>query len=284
MNSAFSMNKDIALKRMFTVTISSGKGGVGKSTIALNLAIALAQRKRQVILLDGDLGLGAINVMLGFSPSKDLSDVVAGKCSISEALFKGPWGVSVLPAGNGSFEMAELSDESRGRLLVTLQELSKMTDVLIIDTGAGIGANVLSFALAADLILVVTTTDITALTDAYGLIKIISQHPDPGSIKLLVNRAESEKAGNAVIAKLKSVARKFLEKELVPLGVITEDSSIQIALKKRKPLLLAFPHSHASLKIRSVADYLVNEIRRNSLDLRPPKLEERFEKMISESR
>ncbi len=281
MTKKYGLDREVKANRMFTVTVASGKGGVGKSTISLNLAIALAQRKRRVILLDGDLGLGNINVMLGVRPEKDLANVIDGDCSIEDAIIKGPWGISILPAGSGYEDMADLGEEGRGRLLSALKLLPKYSDALVIDSGAGIGASVLSLALAADVILVVVTPDVASLTDAYSLVKVISRHSDSGRFEAVINRAHSVQAGEEITAKLRSVAKKFLNREIIGLGIIPEDSNVQKALMNRKPLLQAFPKSPASTEIRSIADLLTKEIRQIEIEFHPPNLDERFEKIIA---
>lgn len=267
--------------RFFTITVSSGKGGVGKTTVSLNLAIALAQRKRRVVLLDGDLGLGNINVMLGTRPERDLSHVIDGKCSLEEALIKGPWGISILPAGTGYEDMADLEHEARARLLAALHGLKRLADILIIDTGAGIGTNVLSFAMAADVILVVVTPDVASITDAYSLVKLISRSPGFGRLEMLINRALDREAGEAVAVKMRGVVKKFLSRDITGLGVVPEDQHVQQALSMRKPLLLSHPKCQASMVLRSVADKLITELRQMEIQFKPPQLDARLEKIIS---
>jgi flagellar biosynthesis protein FlhG len=280
MTTGYSIKKELNIPRMFTVTVASGKGGVGKSTISLNLAIALSQRKRRVILLDGDLGLGNINVMLGIKPEKDLSNVIDGECEIEDAIIKGPWGISILPAGSGYEDMAEMNDEDRGRLLFALRKLQKYADALVIDAGAGIGSNVLSLALVADVIMVVVTPDVASLTDAYSLIKVISQRPESGRFEVVVNRANSTLAGEQITSKLSSVAKKFLGREVIRLGIIFEDSHVNHALMNRKPLLLAHPRCAASMEIRAIADLLIKELWQKRMKYHPTHLDERLKKLI----
>jgi flagellar biosynthesis protein FlhG len=268
-------------QRFFTLTISSGKGGVGKTTVSLNTAIALAQRKRRVLLLDGDLGLGNINVMLGLRPEKDLSHVIDGKCAMEEVIIKGPWGISILPAGSGYEDMADLGEDGRARLLSALHGLKHYADILIIDTGAGIGSNVLSFAMAADVIMVVVTPDVASLTDAYSLLKLISQRPGMGRFEMVVNRAYTPSAGEEVAAKMRGIVKKFLARDIVGLGVIPEDPHVQQALTARKPLLISFPKCPASMVLRSIADKVVIEQRQMETQFKPPQFHERLEKIIS---
>ena len=281
MTTGYSLQKDLTLKRMFTVTVASGKGGVGKSTISLNLAIALSQRKRRVVLLDGDIGLGNINVMLGIRPEKDLANVIDGECEIEDAIIKGPWGISILPAGSGVEDLAEMNEEDRGRLLSALRKLQKYADALVIDAGAGIGANVLSLALAADVIMVVVTPDVASLTDAYSLIKVISQRPESGRFEVVVNRAHSVEAGEEISLKLQKVAKKFLGREVVRLGIVFEDSHISQALTDRKPLLLAYTKCVASMDIRAIADLLTKELWQKRMKYHPAHLDERFKKIVT---
>lgn len=280
MTTNYSINKEIGIPRMLTIAVTSGKGGVGKSTISLNLAIALAQRKQRVVLLDGDLGLGNINVMLGFKPQKDLSNVIDGSCDIKDAIVRGPWGISILPSGSGYEDMADLNEEGRGRIITALHELPQYTDVLVIDTGAGIGANVLSLALIADVVVVTITPDVTSMTDAYSLIKVISQRPATAQFKLIVNRAHSTKEANGVVLKLCGVAKKFLDHNISFLGIISEDRNVQNALIDRKPLLLAHPRCTASMQLRAIADRLTKELRQKETQVNTSNLDERFEKIV----
>lgn len=280
MTTNYSINKKINIPRMHTIAVTSGKGGVGKSTISLNLAVALAQRKKRVVLLDGDLGLGNINVMLGFKPQKDLSNVIDGSCDIKEAIVRGPWGISILPSGSGYEDMADLNEEGRGRIISALHELPKYADVLVIDTGAGIGASVLSLVLIADIIVVAITPDVTSMTDAYSLIKVISQRPATVRFKLIVNRAHSTKEANGIIVKLCGVAKKFLDQNIPLLGIISEDRNVQSALIDRKPLLLAHPRCTASMQLRAIADQFTKELRQKEPQVNTSNLNERFEKIV----
>jgi flagellar biosynthesis protein FlhG len=234
-----------------------------------------------VVLLDGDLGLGNINVMLGFKPQKDLSSVIDGACDIKDAIIRGPWGISILPSGSGYQDMADLNEEGRGRIISALHELPQYADVLVIDTGAGIGASVLSLTLIADIIAVAITPDVTSMTDAYSLIKVISQRPTDAQFKLIVNRARSTKEAKGVAAKLCSVAKKFLDHNISFLGIISEDRDVQSALVDRKPLLLTHPRSTASMQLRTIADLLTKELRQKEAQVKSSNLDERVGKVVS---
>ncbi len=280
MTARYSLNNKINISKMLILALTSGKGGVGKTTISLNLAIAFAQRNQRVILLDGDLGLGNINVMLGFKPQKDLSKVIDGACNIKDAIVRGPWGISILPSGSGYEDMADLNEEGRCRLIAALHELPRYADVLVIDTGAGIGASVLSLAYIADIIIVAITPDVASMTDAYSLIKIISQRQSAPQFELIVNRARAVKEAKGIAAKLCSAANKFLDCNIPLLGIIPEDNKVLKALRDRKPLLLAHSRGPASLQLRTIAHILTKELGKKKTLVKTSNLEKRLEKIV----
>lgn len=241
------------------ITVTSGKGGVGKSNFSVNLALALSEMKQKVIILDADLGLANIDVILGISPPYNLAHVIAGEKTIPEILCEGPRGLKIIPGGSGMHELANLKDWQIENFLTKLSHLEGMADYLIIDTGAGLSKSVLSFALAADEVIVVTTTEPTAITDAYGLIKTVRQQRYPGKVKVVVNRASSAGDANVVFNKLKIAISRFLKYQIEYLGVIREDPKVGQAVKEQQPFLLAYPLSTATQDIYTLAAALCHQ-------------------------
>lgn len=241
------------------ITVTSGKGGVGKSNFAVNLALALADFGQKVILLDADLGLANIDVILGICPSYNLTHVIAGEKSISEVIYHGPKGLKLIPGGSGIQELANLKEWQLENFLTKLSHLEGLADYLVIDTGAGLSRAVLSFSLAADEIIVVTTPEPTALTDAYGLIKSIRQQRYQGKVKLVVNRVASEAEANVVYNKLRIAINRFLKCSIEFLGSIREDSKVIQAVKEQQPFILAYPGSLASQNVFTMAAAISNQ-------------------------
>lgn len=251
------INGETKITRVITVT--SGKGGVGKSNFTVNLGIALCELGQKVIILDADLGLANIDVILGISPAYNLAHVMAGEQTIKEILCEGPKGVKIIPGGSGMHELANLKDWQLEHFLAKLSQLEGDADILLIDTGAGLSRSVLSFALAADEIIVITTPEPTALTDAYGLIKTIRQQRYQGKVNLVVNRVFSSAEANVAYNKLKIVVNRFLKYSLDFLGYINEDPKVAQAVREQQPFALAFPHTQATHDIYLMAAKICNQ-------------------------
>ncbi len=236
-----------------TLAVASGKGGVGKTNLAANLALALAQRGKQVLLVDGDLGLASVDLLLGLSPRRTLRDVVLGRRPIEDVLLEGPCGIRVLPAGNGIQELADLDDFRREKLVRSITSLDGNLDFVIVDTGAGIGRNVTAMALAADEVLVVTTPEPPSFSDAYALIKVLARHPLGAAPRLVVNMVSSQDEWQEVAARIALVSRRFLGLELTQWGFVYHDPAVGQAVQKQEALLLAYPYSLASKCIQQLA-------------------------------
>jgi len=239
-----------------TVAITSGKGGVGKTNLTINLGLALAEGGRRVTLLDADLGLANINVALGLKVKANLLDVINGLRSIEEIVVDGPGGLKIVPGGSGIAELANISDQQRERLIAGLSRLAKGTDVLLIDTSAGISRNVLAFALLADVVIVVTVPEPPAIADAYGTIKALLT-ANPGlDIKLVVNRVQSRFEGKAVEDKISLVVRRFLNGRIDPIGCLRDNPVVGDAVRAQKPLMLEYPSANVSVDIKSLVGRL----------------------------
>src|SRR3954467_3202245 len=196
--------------RASVIAITSGKGGVGKSNVAVNLAIQLATAGREVVLLDADLGLANADVLCNVDLPFNLSHVIARKKELSDVLVTAPGGFKLIGGASGLARMADLTDFDRQRLVEALGELERQTDIILIDTGAGISPNVLSFTRCADHVLVVTTPEPTAITDAYAVIKVISKETGGRRVSLLVNQARSNAEAKVVFERIAKVAKQFL--------------------------------------------------------------------------
>ncbi|MES0488387.1 MAG: MinD/ParA family protein [Leptospirales bacterium] len=239
------------------ITVTSGKGGVGKSSVSVNLAIALAKMNKKVILLDADLGLANVNVMLGVIPKYNIYHVVKGHKTIQEILTTTPEGLDVIAGASGYAMLANLPKKERVRIINEFMSLSGY-DFMIIDTGAGVGDNVLGFALPADEVLIITTPEPTAITDAYGMIKSIILLDPNKSIQLVVNRAGSSLEAKKVSEKITGITKQFLNTVIKPGGFIYDDEHVGKSVRRQKPFLLQYPGSKASSCIKVIASRLNN--------------------------
>ncbi|HZD59698.1 MAG TPA: MinD/ParA family protein [Anaerolineae bacterium] len=235
------------------IAISSGKGGVGKSNLVVNLGIALAMRSKKVAILDADLGLANIDVLLGINPKYNLQHLVDGKKTVHEILLDGPHAIKVVPGGSGIPELANLSDDKQQKIIEDFVELDSEADIALIDTGAGISKNVIAFILAAREAIIITTPEPTAITDAYGLIKVITQRDIDVDMKIVVNMVSSEKEGQEIAGRIVIATRQFLNKRIEVLGYITSDGSVNASVRRQKPFILEYPGARASRCIKQIA-------------------------------
>lgn len=249
------VNSQVKLAR--AVAVASGKGGVGKSNIAVNLAVALSRIGLKVALLDADLGMANADVLCNVTPKLTLEHVVAGKCKLWEAMLLAPGGFRLIPGASGVARMTELSEQHRRSLLQQLAALERVADVLIIDTGAGLSRNVLTFAAAAHTTIITTTPEPTALTDAYGMIKaLVSRWPNV-QIELVVNMVQSEEEGRQVFSRMDRVSRTFLRRPLTYAGSVPMDPAIPLAVRHRVPFVLHAPDAPATSALQNAARRLV---------------------------
>ncbi|MGQ9512494.1 MinD/ParA family protein [Thermodesulfitimonas sp.] len=240
------------------ITVTSGKGGVGKTSLVVNLGLVLARWGRRVLLFDGDLGLANVEVLLGLTPAYTLYEFLYGNKSIEEILCTGLYGLQVISSGSGMQELANLDSVQRQRLLDLLPYLRTRTDFVLVDTGAGISRNVLGFVAAAEEVVVVITPEPTSLMDAYGLIKVLARFQLHTEARLVVNRARNEKEAHQAAQRLQTVCSKFLGFHLSYLGEILEDAVVGQAVKEQRPLVLSQPYSMAAKSIEKIARYLVD--------------------------
>ncbi|MBI5491387.1 MAG: MinD/ParA family protein [Deltaproteobacteria bacterium] len=236
------------------IAVSSGKGGVGKTNSVVNLAVALSEMGKKVLLLDADLGLGNLDVLLGLAPRYNMGHLLRGEKTIGDILVDGPAGIKILPASSGVQELTNLSLEQRLTLKSHLESAGMDMDVLIIDTGAGISNNVLFFNMAADEIVVVVTPEPTSITDAYALMKVLCKRHGERKFKLLVNTARSRKEAMEVYRKLSLVAERFLNISVDYLGCVLNDENVQRSVLRQKAVMELYPDSAASLCFKEIAD------------------------------
>lgn len=233
--------------RATTLAVTSGKGGVGKTSVSVNLAVQLAQMGRRVILLDADLGTANADVICNINPPRNLSHVVAGHCSLQDVLVDAPGGFRLIAGASGLSQMAALSEFERARLMDQMRVLEDEADLILIDTGAGVGPNVLGFLVAADQILVVTTPEPTAITDAYAVIKTVARHGENLDLRLLVNMVRDEREARAVFDRIAGVCRRFLNVTPRYAGHILSDPRVPHAVRRRHPFVLEHPACPASV-------------------------------------
>ncbi len=233
------------------VTIASGKGGVGKTNIAINLGIGFANMGKEVVVMDADLGLANVNVILGVVPKYNLLDVIKGEKRINDIILETNAGIKIVAGGSGIFQLADLNDDEKHKLIFELEELN-FADIIIIDTGAGISSNVISFILAADDVIIVTTPEPTAMTDAYGIIKVISQKTEHCNIKLLINRVHSVQQAENVSNRVISIASKFLNTNVEYFGYVYNDEVIPKSVLKQKPFMIFDNKSKAAKCIENI--------------------------------
>lgn len=240
------------------IGITSGKGGVGKTNIAVNLAISLAQLKREVLILDADMGLANIDVILGMNPKFNLEHVIIKGKNISDVMITGPENIKIIPGATGIQELADLDEKRREEFLKKISPLENLFDMVIIDTGAGISQNILSFVLASNEIIVVTTPEPTSVMDAYSIIKIILQKNSDADIKLIVNMAETEEVAKKTQDKIVTVCRQFLNASIEPLGWILYDKMVTRSVTQQKPFIVNYPNTTASKNIHAISKKLLN--------------------------
>ena len=246
------------------VAVTSGKGGVGKTNVSVNLAIALAQLDKRVIVWDMDLGLANVDVLLNIKVDSNLSDVLAGRKSIDEIIVTGPAGMQVVPGASGDDHLANLSDRERHFLLRALEYVTAKADFLIIDTGAGIAANTTQFTSAADDVIVVSTPEPTAMLDAYAMVKLVNKTGPHSTIHFLVNMARSHKEARHAILSMVSIAEGFIGRHLEEEAFLLYDPAVGDAVRHRRPFVLTSPESEAAQAIREFAGALVKSPRKTS--------------------
>jgi len=241
------------LKPVKVIAVTGGKGGVGKTNIAVNLAIALSMQNHKVMLLDADLGLANVDVMLGINCRKNISHVLSGECELKNIVVDAPFGLKIVPAASGTKNMAELSLQEHNGIIQAFSDIGHNLDFLIIDTAAGINDMVASFTQAAQDVLTVVCDEPTSITDAYALMKVMNQNFQLSRFHVLANMVRTSQEGRDLFAKLSHVCNKFLDVTLDYVGSVPFDENVRKAVKKQRSLVEVFPRSPASVAIKTLA-------------------------------
>ncbi|UNC91763.1 MinD/ParA family protein [Candidatus Contubernalis alkaliaceticus] len=240
------------------ITITSGKGGVGKSNLTANLALAMANKGEKVVILDADFGMANVDIIFGLIPRLNLYDVVKGQKNLEEIILHGPKGIKIVPGGTGFLELANLMDFQRQRLLNQLLELEKEADIILIDTGAGISKTVIGFIAAAHDVLVITTPEPTSITDAYGISKVINKYDLQKEVKLVVNQVKNAQEGQEVAVRFSKVSDNYLQLKIDYLGYILHDNAVLRSVREQQPFIILYPDSKAAQCIENIADNLLS--------------------------
>lgn len=243
-------------RRARCVAVASGKGGVGKSSVAVNLAVRLSAMGRRVVLIDADLGTANADLLCNSFASSNIAHVVAGRRTLAQAMVDAPGGFRLIAGASGLAQVADLSEFERARLIQQMSELEHDADMILVDTGAGISSNVLGFAVNADQLLVVTTPEPTAITDAYALIKTVHRQRAECDISILVNMVQSESQGREVFDRLSAVSQRFLDLHVNYAGHIKRDERVSLGVLRRRPFVLDSPQCDASVCIGRLAHRL----------------------------
>lgn len=242
------------------ITVTSGKGGVGKSNVSINLALQYRKMGKRVVILDADFGLANIEVMFGMIPKYNLADLMFKGKEIKDIIIEGPEGVGFISGGSGIAKLVNLDSEQIKRLVNKLSELENICDVVIVDTGAGISPSVLEFVAASSEVVLVTTPEPTSITDAYALIKALNMYPtysrEYTKVKVLANKVMSSSEGNNLYEKLNLVVSRFLNIDMEFLGCVPQDNCISKAVMKQKPVSIMYPNSAAAKAFEQIAESL----------------------------
>lgn len=242
------------------LTVSSGKGGVGKTNLVANLAYALVQRGRDVLVVDADIGLNNIDILLGMAPKYHIEHVLSGEKKIEDVIFEGPGGIKILPASNGIQELTQLDNQKKMLLLEELDRISGNYDFLLFDTGAGISGNVTYFCGAAHDTLLVATNEPTSHTDVYALMKVLSQKYNQKRFRLIVNMVDSENEALDVFQRLTAVVDKFLVNVTLDyLGFVLYDPMVSKSVRRQKAFVEAYPNSKASRCVNILSEKIFLE-------------------------
>ncbi len=250
-------------KKAKIITVTSGKGGVGKSNFVVNLAILLQRRGKKVLIFDADIGMGNDDVLMGVYPKYNVFDLIKGR-SIEEILVEGPEGVKLLPGGSGLNQVEDLQDSEREVFLKRLERLNGF-DYIIMDTGAGINRSVLAFIACSEEVIVVTTPEPTSLTDAYSLVKATDHFKIKDKAKIIVNKTFTEAEGIETFNKFERAVNKFLSLRVEYLGNISDDRKLIQGVRKQVPFVISYPHSDAAKSVEKIAERILGDKSENKI-------------------
>lgn len=251
-NKEVNSKNDNEKKQCKVITVTSGKGGVGKSNFVVNLGITLQKSGKNVLIFDADVGMGNDDILMGFLPKYNIYDIILKEMKIEEVIITGPYGIKLLPAGSGLNKLEEIDEEQRKNFFEKLSLLEEI-DYILMDTGAGISRSVLGFISCSDEMVIVTTPEPTAITDAYSLMKAVTHFNVKKNSKIVINKVLEKKEGEITFNKLCNVAKRFLNMELEYLGSIREDRKLIQAVREQKPFVINYPNCEASQDIKNIA-------------------------------
>ena len=243
---------------MRIISVTGGKGGIGKTTISINMAVAFAKMQKKVFLLDADLGLANVDVMLGLNPTKTLHDFLLGKCDLQDIFLTGPYGMKVIPSSSGIQKMAELTSAEYVGLINSFSSLADNIDVMIVDMASGISNQVIDFTNASQDILVVICNDPSSLMDSYAVIKILHQKYARNNFSIIVNKAKNSNEGYDVFKRFQEVTTKFLEIRMNFLGYIPNDDYIGLAALERVSVVDKYPNSKSASAISNICQDILH--------------------------
>lgn len=248
-----------SVSRLKKIAITSGKGGVGKTNVVVNLGVALSGMDMKVAILDADYGLGNIDILLGIEPTQDLSDLLKDTAALEDIMIEKK-GLLIIPAGSGVQSLTQLSEYQEILLYKELKKLEKLADLLIIDTAAGISDNVISLLLAADEVVLVVSPDNTSIVDSYAVIKVVAELDAFKNFAVITNMVRDEEEGADVFLKFSRAAKKFLNKEVHYLGYVLKDENLLTAMKYQEPVLERFPDAECSKNFLELAKELKQRV------------------------
>lgn len=237
------------------ITISSGKGGVGKSNLVVNLSITLQKMGKKVLIFDADIGMGNDDVLMGFLPKYNVFDIIFNNKKIEDVIITGPYGVKLLPAGTGLSKIEELSEKERERFMDRLQAIEEL-DYIIMDTGAGVNKTVLAFISCCDEFLILTTPEPTSLIDGYSLLKAVNHFKLKKDVKVVINRVVDDMEVDYTYNKFSNAISNFLQMDVILLGKVSEDRSLVQAVRKQEPFVISYPNCSAAKDIYAIANKL----------------------------
>jgi flagellar biosynthesis protein FlhG len=254
-----------------SLVFTSGKGGVGTSNIALNLAIALGELGQRVVLIDADFGLANLDLLCGLTPHVDLGDVLAGRCTLADAVAAGPASIRIIPGAHAIRTGREVLEQGPARLVAELADLESSSDFVLVDAGSGLDPRIATLGAAAERVVVVTTAEPTSVADAYAAIARFRRLPSPPSLRVLVNQAASVSEADIVLDHLISSSRQFLGAVVAPLGTgyVRRDPHVQLAVRGRRPFVSAYSQAAATRGIFRLARMLIKERRPGQRGRRP---------------
>ncbi len=250
-------------KKSRIITVTSGKGGVGKTSVSINLAIQFRLQGKSVIIFDADFGLANIEVMIGAIPKYNLSDLIYRGKDLNDIIMKGPMDIGFISGGSGISGFGDLTKEQLTYLVYKIKELESMADIIIIDTGAGISSAVMDFVVVSNEVILVTTPEPTSITDSYSLLKALNKRDDfdksQNHIKIVANRVRSYEEGANLYNKLNVVVNKFLNFNIEFLGIIENDENMSKAVIQQKPISMAYPNSKGAKSFKKISDTLLEK-------------------------